>query len=162
MVSSFVGGRGCGSGGSRPHTVRFAAKNRPTAPSATAPRKSVLDSDCHVFGLSECHDGLTTISPVLWCFDAFVLHWHHYRQTKLHMSRLTITLDDTLHQALREAAARQGRSIAGIIEESLRLRGIQPTAHARALVARVRLQSQRSESAAMELALQEVWAARQP
>ena len=34
------------------------------------------------------------------------------------MSRLTITLDDALHQALKEAVARQGRSIGKIIEES--------------------------------------------
>jgi predicted transcriptional regulator len=40
------------------------------------------------------------------------------------MSRLTITLDDDLHRALKETAVRQGRSIASIIEESLRLRGI--------------------------------------
>ena len=40
------------------------------------------------------------------------------------MARLTITLDDHLHQALKEAAARQGRTIGTIIEESLQLRGI--------------------------------------
>ena len=37
------------------------------------------------------------------------------------MARLTITLDDALHQALKEAAARQGRSIGKIIEEGLLL-----------------------------------------
>jgi len=58
----FRRGKGCGAGGSRPHTVRCAAKNRPTAPSATAPRKSVLDSDSHVFGLTECHEGQTRFS----------------------------------------------------------------------------------------------------
>ena len=42
------------------------------------------------------------------------------------MSRLTITLDDALHQALKEAAARQGRPIGKIIEEGLLLRGIKP------------------------------------
>ena len=42
------------------------------------------------------------------------------------MARLTITLDDNLHQALKEAAARQGRTIGTIIEESLELRGIKP------------------------------------
>jgi plasmid stability protein len=31
------------------------------------------------------------------------------------MSPLTITLDDDLHRALKETAARQGRSIAAII-----------------------------------------------
>jgi len=38
------------------------------------------------------------------------------------MSRLTITLDDNLHRAIKKTAARQGRSIGQIIEESLQLR----------------------------------------
>ena len=50
------------------------------------------------------------------------------------MSRLTITLNDDLHRALKETAARQKRSIASIIEESLRLRGIRDQASARSLV----------------------------
>ena len=50
------------------------------------------------------------------------------------MSRLTVTLDDDLHRALKETAARQGRSIASIIEESLRLRGIQSQASARSSI----------------------------
>ena len=54
------------------------------------------------------------------------------------MSRLTITLDDNLHHALKETAARQGRSINAIIEESLRLRGIRDRASARTLVERAR------------------------
>jgi len=71
------------------------------------------------------------------------------------MARLTITLDDALHQALKEAAARQGRSIGKIIEEGLQLRGIKPMASARELVARVRRQAAMDESAAMQLALEE-------
>jgi len=35
------GGKGWGAGGSRPHAVRCAAKNRPTAPSAPAPRVGI-------------------------------------------------------------------------------------------------------------------------
>ena len=58
---------------------------------------------------------------------------------KLIVGRLTITLDDSIHQALKEAAARQGRSMGKIIEEGLVLRGIKPTASARQLVARARL-----------------------
>lgn len=54
------------------------------------------------------------------------------------MSRLTIILDNDLHRALKETATRQGRSIASMIEESLRLRGIQDQANARALVAQAR------------------------
>lgn len=52
------------------------------------------------------------------------------------MSRLTITLDDGLHRALKETAARQRRSIGKIIEEGLLLRGIKPVEHARDLVAK--------------------------
>lgn len=76
------------------------------------------------------------------------------------MSRLTITLDDALHRALKETAARQGRSITSIIEESLRLRGIRPQADARALVARARERARLGADEAMELAVKETRAAR--
>ncbi|RZU98711.1 ribbon-helix-helix protein, CopG family [Spiribacter vilamensis] len=72
------------------------------------------------------------------------------------MSRLTITLDDDLHRALKEAAARQGRSIGNLIEESLQLRGIKPTEDAQALVERARHQAQMDEEAALTLATAEV------
>ncbi len=62
------------------------------------------------------------------------------------MSRLTITLDDSIHQVLKEAAARQGRSIGKIIEESLILRGIKPMENARQLVARISAGSAASET----------------
>ena len=71
------------------------------------------------------------------------------------MTRLTITLDDALHRALKEASARQGRSIGKIIEEGLQLRGIKPMASARDLVARARQQSALDDASAMELALDE-------
>jgi predicted transcriptional regulator len=71
------------------------------------------------------------------------------------MSRLTITLDDHLHRALKEAAARQGRSIGKIIEESLVLRGIKPIENARELVARARLNAGLGEADATRLALDE-------
>ena len=76
------------------------------------------------------------------------------------MSRLTITLNDDLHRALKEAAARQGRSIASIIEESLRLRGIQDQESARALVARARKRAQLDPDGALELAVEETRGAR--
>ncbi len=76
------------------------------------------------------------------------------------MSRLTITLDDDLHRAVKETAARQGRSIASIIEESLRLRGIQDQASARALVAQARMRAQLDADKALELAVEETHAAR--
>ena len=77
------------------------------------------------------------------------------------MSRLTITLDDNLHRALKEASARQGRSIRKLIEESLRLRGIKPVEDARMLVERSRSRAGLSEAEALEIAESEVRQARQ-
>lgn len=76
------------------------------------------------------------------------------------MARLTITLDDHLHQALKEAAARQGRTIGTIIEESLQLRGIKPLAQARELVARSQRASYLAEPEALDLAVEETRAQR--
>lgn len=78
------------------------------------------------------------------------------------MSRLTITLDDSLHQALKETAARQGRSIGKIIEEGLMLRGIKPMETARQLVARARSNALCSDDEAMQLAVEETRAVRKP
>lgn len=71
------------------------------------------------------------------------------------MSRLTITLDDDLHRALKETAARQGRSIGKIIEESLLLRGIKHVETARKIVARARANAQCTEKDAARLAVEE-------
>jgi len=76
------------------------------------------------------------------------------------MGRLTITLDDDLHRALKESAARQGRSITSIIEESLRLRGIQDQASARVLVEKARQQADLEPEEAMAVAIEETRAAR--
>ena len=76
------------------------------------------------------------------------------------MSRLTITLDDSLHQALKETAARQGRSIGKIIEEGLLLRGIKPTASARDLVARARIHGGLSSEEALAVGVAETRSAR--
>lgn len=76
------------------------------------------------------------------------------------MTRLTISLNDDLHRALKETAARQKRSIASIIEESLRLRGIQDQATARTLVDRARARSALDADAALSLAVEETRAAR--
>jgi hypothetical protein len=76
------------------------------------------------------------------------------------MSRLTITLNDNLHRALKETAARQKRSIASIIEESLRLRGIRDQASARMLVDQARARSDLDADAALTLAVEETRAAR--
>ncbi|MBK1704370.1 ribbon-helix-helix protein, CopG family [Halochromatium glycolicum] len=76
------------------------------------------------------------------------------------MSRLTITLNDDLHRALKETAARQQRSIASIIEESLRLRGIRDQASARSLVDQARSRSDLDADAALGLAVEETRAVR--
>lgn len=76
------------------------------------------------------------------------------------MSRLAITLDDDLHRALKETAARQGRSIASIIEESLRLRGIQGEDSARVLVAMARKRADLAPDEAIEVAVEETRAER--
>lgn len=77
------------------------------------------------------------------------------------MTRLTVTLDDDLLRALKEAAARQGRSVASIIEESLRLRGIQGQASARALVEQARRRAELDLDRVVDLAVEETRAARQ-
>lgn len=71
------------------------------------------------------------------------------------MSRLTITLDDDLHRAVKETAARQGRSIGQIIEESLRFRGIKPMERARQLVAKARSRATCTEDEAARVAMKE-------
>ena len=70
------------------------------------------------------------------------------------MTRLTITLDDELHQALKETA-RQGRTIGSIVAESLRMRGIRTMASARDLVAKARTESGLAENQALPIALEE-------
>jgi len=77
------------------------------------------------------------------------------------MSRLTVTLADDLHRALKETAARQGRSIASIIEESLRLRGIQGQESARALVGKARQRARLDADKAIDIAVKQTRAARQ-
>ena len=76
------------------------------------------------------------------------------------MSRLTITLDDGLHQSLKETAIRQGRTIRDIIEESLRLRGIRSIESAQDLLKRARSNSNLNDDDAMSLALDETNAVR--
>ncbi len=78
------------------------------------------------------------------------------------VGRLTITLDDELHCALKEAAARQGLSMASIIEESLRLRGLQDQPSATALAAQARKRARLAPETASELADEETRAARKP
>ena len=76
------------------------------------------------------------------------------------IGRLTITLDDNLHRAIKETAARQGRSIGQIIEESLQFRGIKPMETARKLVERARSHARYEEEEAIRLAVEETRAHR--
>lgn len=71
------------------------------------------------------------------------------------MPRLTISLTDRTHRALKEAAARQGRSMGSLIEESLELRGILPSDTAREIVARARSNAGLSNEDAMTIAVSE-------
>lgn len=70
------------------------------------------------------------------------------------MPRLTISLADRTHRALKETAARQNRSMDSIIE-SLELRGIRPYDTAREIVAKARAKSGLKADDAMVLAVKE-------
>ena len=72
------------------------------------------------------------------------------------MSRLTISLSDEMHQALKESSARTGRTIGSIIEEGLCLRGIRPMNTTRNLVKKARSNSAINEDDALRIALDEV------
>lgn len=76
------------------------------------------------------------------------------------MSRLTISLPDDLHRALKEAAARRDRTIGDLVAESLAAYGIKPRESARELVARARERARLSEEEALPLAEAETRAAR--
>ena len=71
------------------------------------------------------------------------------------MTRLTISLTDRTHRALKEAAARQGRSMGALIEESLELRGILPSDTARDIVDRARSSAGLGNEEAMAIAVRE-------
>jgi predicted transcriptional regulator len=77
------------------------------------------------------------------------------------MSRLTITVSDDIHQSLKETAARTGRTIGSIVEESLRLRGIQSMSSAKELVAKARTNAKLTEEKALKIALDETRQVRQ-
>lgn len=76
------------------------------------------------------------------------------------MARLTITLSWERHRALKETAARRGKTIGSLVEESLDAYGIKTSSQAAALVARARQRSAMSEAEATRLAVQETKANR--
>lgn len=76
------------------------------------------------------------------------------------MARLTITVSDERHLALREAAARRQKTIGQLIEESLEFYGIKTTRSAEQLVAKARARASLEEGDALTLAVTETRAAR--
>ncbi|MGH8771721.1 MAG: CopG family transcriptional regulator [Burkholderiales bacterium] len=76
------------------------------------------------------------------------------------MARLTITLSDERHRALREAAMKRGKTIGQLIEESLEFYGIKSVRSAEKLVAKARARASLGEAEALRLAVAETRAAR--
>lgn len=76
------------------------------------------------------------------------------------MARLTITLSPDRYRALRETAARRGKTIRSLVEESLDAYGIKTASQAAALVSRARSQSRLTEAEAVKLAVAETRAQR--
>lgn len=76
------------------------------------------------------------------------------------MARLTITLSDARHRALREAALNRGKTIGELIEESLEFYGIKSSRAAEDLLAKARARGGRGESDALRIAVEETRAAR--
>jgi len=76
------------------------------------------------------------------------------------MSRLTITLSEERHRALREAAAKRNKTIGQLIEESLEFYGIKTTQSAEQLLAKARALAGLKEDEAQTLAVAETRAAR--
>ncbi len=78
------------------------------------------------------------------------------------MSRLTITLPDELHRALKEAAASRRRTIGELVAESLERYGIKSAESGRELVARARSHSRLEEKEALGIAISETRLSRSP
>jgi hypothetical protein len=76
------------------------------------------------------------------------------------MARLTITLSDERHLALREAAMKRQKTIGQLIEESLEFYGIKTVRSAERLVAKARARALLSEAEALRLAVAETRASR--
>ena len=78
------------------------------------------------------------------------------------MARVTITLPDALHRALKESAARRGTTIGGLVAESLEFYGIKTHEEAEELVAQARRHSGLDETEAIEISVTETRSAREP
>ena len=78
------------------------------------------------------------------------------------MARVTISLPDELHRALKEAAIRRGKTLGEVVGESLAFYGIKTPEEVSALIAKARERSGLSEAEAEDLAGRETEAARGP
>lgn len=76
------------------------------------------------------------------------------------MARLTISLPDELHRALKETAARRRRTIGELVAESLVEYGVKSRESAEEMVQRARRRSALAEPEALALAVAETRAAR--
>ena len=76
------------------------------------------------------------------------------------MARLTITLSDERHRALREAAFSRRKTIGQLVEESLEFYGIKTARSAERLVAKARARASLSEAEALRVAVAETRATR--
>ncbi len=83
-----------------------------------------------------------------------MMRWCFYTKA-LTMARLTITLSDERHRALREAALKRRKTIGQLIEESLEFYGIKTQRSAAELVAKARARASLSEADALRLAVEE-------
>ena len=71
------------------------------------------------------------------------------------MSRLTITLSEQRHRALKEAAASRGKTIGEIVDASLEYYGIKTSNSAAELVSRARATAGLTSDDAMKIATEE-------
>ena len=76
------------------------------------------------------------------------------------MSRITISLPDDLHRALKESAARRGTTIGELVAESLEFYGIKSLEDARKIVHLARDTSGLARDEATEVAVSETRAVR--
>lgn len=70
------------------------------------------------------------------------------------MGRLTISLPDELHRALKQAAASRQRTIGELVAESLEFYGIKSEVSAQELLERARMRGGLPEADALELAVE--------
>ena len=78
------------------------------------------------------------------------------------MARVTLSIPDALHRALKEAAIRRGKTLGEVVSESLAFYGIKTPEEVSELVARARERSGLSEAEARDLASRETRAVRGP